>query len=60
MGGGSSGNVGSSGSKVNMAWVNVLGLPGLGVHYKGYGVEFDEEMLPIDVERRIQVSRYAY
>jgi len=35
---------------------NKMGLPRLGVHFKGWGKEFDEEISPLDVERKIEVS----
>ena len=35
---------------------NKLGLPRLGVHFKGWSTEFDEEISPLDVEKTIQVS----
>ena len=34
---------------------NKLGLPGIGVHFKGWGSEFDEYIIPFNVGKRIQV-----
>ena len=34
---------------------NKLGLPGIGVHFKGWGSEFDEYITPFNVGKRIQV-----
>lgn len=34
---------------------NKLGLPRVGVHFKGWGTEFDEEISPLDVQGKIQV-----
>ena len=43
-------------SSVNNNDANKLGLPRLGVHFKGWSTEFDEEISPLDVEKKIQVS----
>ena len=43
-------------SNVNNNDANKLGLPRLGVHFKGWSTEFDEEISPLDVEKKIQVS----
>ena len=36
-----------------------MALPGLKVHFKGWSSQFDEEITPLDVERRIQVRPWV-
>ena len=55
--GGSSSSSSARGSgSANSGSGSDLDLPGLGVHFKGWGTQFDEEIPASDVGRRIQVS----